>query len=831
MKTLFAALCLLVSFVTLSIGQTPQKRTFASITENARKIDGFIPLYVNSEDGKIFLEVSLFNKEFLHLVSLPTGVGSNPIGLDRGQPGSTKIVFFERAGNKILLVQPNYRFRALSGEAEQKRSVEESFARSVIWGFKIEASEGDRVLVDATNFFIRDAHGVGERLSAGRGGTYSFDESRSALYMPNTKGFPKNTEVEVTTTLTSNSGSGGAVNQVTPTGRHVTVRQRQSFVELPDDNYRPRKYDPRAGVFAMSFYDYGTGINEDLEQRWIRRFRLEKKDPNAAVSEAVKPIVFYVDNGAPKDIQNALIEGAAWWDQAFEAAGFKNAFQVKVLPSDADPMDIRYNVINWVHRSTRGWSIGNSVSDPRTGEVLRGIVTLDSQRARQDFLIGTGLLPQYGDMAEFCNIGSTPDIGYLSSGLSAEEITSMSYARIRQLSAHEVGHTIGFAHNFAGSTYGDASVMDYPAPNVSITDGRLDFSNAYDVNIGEFDKFSVTYAYKQFPNNANEDAELEKIINKGIADGMLFLTDQDARPAGGAHPLANLWDNGPDPIARLRHEMEVRRIGIENFGLQNIPVGSPLSELENKFVPLYLHHRYQVTAAAKSVGGVHYTFSVRSASGPVPSRVADIVSPEKQREALSVLLMTLDPKELAVPERILRLIPPTAPGTRSERSELFAKRSDPLLDPLGMAEIAASMTIENLLNPSRAARMISFNMRDTSYPHFREVTDALVAQASKPTTGLSPYHANIQLIIRSVVAAQLMDLAANTNVQQHVRVAALSSLGSLMAALRQSKETGDAASFNAALAKDIEQFLERPADQRKAPESLPPPPGDPIGGK
>ncbi|MEO7659305.1 MAG: DUF5117 domain-containing protein, partial [Pyrinomonadaceae bacterium] len=460
MKRIVLSLLLLVSLSALVVAQTPAKKTVASVTEKLQKIDGYLPVYINNDEGKIYLEISHFNTEFLYLVSLPTGVGSNPIGLDRAQLGSTKVAAFERAGNKVLLVQPNYDYRALSNNTAEKKSVEDSFARSAIWGFRIEAADGDRVLVDATSFLIRDAHGVADRLNNARQGTYSFDESRSALYLPNTKGFPKNTEVEAIVTLTSSAPAGTMVNQVTPTGKHVTVRERHSFVELPDDSYRPRQFDPRTGGITISFYDYGTDINEDLEKRWIQRHRLEKRDPAAAVSDPVKPIIYYVDNGAPKAIQDALIEGASWWNQAYEAAGFRNAFQVRVLPPDADPMDIRYNVINWVHRSTRGWSIGSSVVDPRTGEVLKGDVTLDSQRARQDFLLGAGMIPQYASAATACDFAFLPDVEYLAAD-KASDVTAMSYARIRQLSAHEVGHTLGFTHNFAASTYGRGSVMDY----------------------------------------------------------------------------------------------------------------------------------------------------------------------------------------------------------------------------------------------------------------------------------------------------------------------------------------------------------------------------------
>jgi len=314
-------------------------------------------------------------------------------------------------------------------------------------------------LVDATAFLIRDAHGVADNLRQTNQGNYNVDESRSALYLPNTKGFPKNTEVEATITLVTNADAGRLISQTVPTGRAVTVRERHSFVELPDKNYRPRKFDPRVGTIPISFYDYATGIDENLEQRWITRHRLEKKDASAAISEAVKPIVYYVDNGAPKAIQDALVEGAAWWNQAYEAAGFRNAFQVKVLPADADPMDVRYNVINWVHRSTRGWAYGSSIADPRTGEIIKGVVTLDSQRARQDFLIGEGLAPQYSgknSAAAACNFALMPDVDYLTNADSKTDSNQMSLARIRQLSAHEVGHTLGLAHNFAASTYGRA---------------------------------------------------------------------------------------------------------------------------------------------------------------------------------------------------------------------------------------------------------------------------------------------------------------------------------------------------------------------------------------
>ncbi len=825
---------LMLLFVSFSVfaqeNNTKQTKSISEFTKDLRKIDGYLPLFYDDEKGKMYFEISRLNQEFLYQVSLPTGVGSNPIGLDRGQLGDTKVVYFERVGNKVLLVQPNYGFRALSNNAAEKRAVEESFAKSVIWGFKVAAKDSDKVLVDATDFLIRDAHGVGVRLQQTRQGSYSMDESRSAFYLPNTKGFPKNTEVEATITLTTRGETGRLVNQTSPSGDSVTTRQRHSFVELPDKNYKPREFDPRIGAFAIQFYDYATDIGENLEKRWIVRHRLNKKNPNAAMSEAVEPIVYYVDNGTPKKIQDALIDGAKWWNAAFEAAGYKNAFQVRILPADADPLDVRYNVVNWVHRSTRGWAYGSSIVDPRTGEIIKGVVTLDSQRARQDFLIASGFVPQYANASNaMCSFASMPDIDYLLKADAKTDAEMLAYARIRQLSAHEIGHTLGFAHNFAASTYGRGSVMDYPAPFIQIKDGKLDFSKAYDDKIGVYDKWVSQFAYTDFPEGVNEKAELEKILQDGIRNGYLFISDGDTRPASAAHPLANLWDNGSDPVAELKHIMRVRKIGLETFGLNNVDKGMPLSELENKLLPLYLHHRYQTTAAIKSIGGVVYNYSVRTDNSTMPKPVYEIVSPAKQREALNTVLETIKPEELAIPERILQILPPMAFGYGSARSELFPKRTNPVFDPIGAAEIAADMTTGGLLEPNRAARLISFNARDKNNPHFREIVVALLNATWKTPVSNNDYHAEIQRTVQSLTVTHLMNLAANEAAQFQVRAVANESLRELLDNIKAGRATGDTATHYKMTIENIERFLNRPAMPRKPTEVLPEPPGDPIG--
>ncbi|HEX6908945.1 MAG TPA: zinc-dependent metalloprotease, partial [Longimicrobium sp.] len=602
------------------------------------KRDGFLPVYWEAATGKLWMEIPRTGQELIYVVSLPSGIGSNDIGLDRGQLGGERIVRFDRVGPRVLMVQPNLGFRATTQNPAELRAVEQSFAQSVLWGFTVAAADGDRVLVDATDFVLRDAHGVIPTLRRTRQGDYKLDATRSALHLPNTRAFPRNTEIEATLTFTGDN-PGGFVRDVTPTPEAITVRQRHSFVALPPPGYEPRRSDPRAGFFGIQYLDYATPVGEEVVQRLVSRHRLEKRDPSAAVSEPVEPIVYYVDAGAPEPIRSALVDGARWWNQAFEAAGYRDAFRVEVMPDSVDPMDARFNVIQWVHRSTRGWSYGSTVTDPRTGEIIKGHVSLGSLRVRQDYLLAEGLLSPYGGDGT-----AVPP-----------EMERMALARIRQLSAHEVGHTLGLAHNYVSSSQNRASVMDYPHPLVRLRpDGSLDLSEAYTGEIGDWDKLAITWGYADFPAGTDERAALEQLLARGRAGGFTFLTDQDARSPGSAHPQAHLWDNGTDAADELRRVLQVRRAALDRFGAAAIRAGRPLATLEEVLVPLYLHHRYQTEAAAKVLGGQEYAFALRGdeQAGPRP------VPGDVQRSALNALLLTLDPEQLALPRSVLGLIPP-----------------------------------------------------------------------------------------------------------------------------------------------------------------------------
>jgi len=781
--------------------QTP---TIAEKTAGAQKLPGYFNVYWDAKQGKLWLEIDKWSTEFLYQSGLPAGIGSNDIGLDRGQLGKTGIVRFERSGPKVLLIEENLGYRAVTNDADERRAVHDSFAESALWGFTIAAEENGHALVDATDFFLRDAHGIPATLRRTKQGAYKLDPSRCAIYLPQTKNFPLNTEVEATLTFAGDD-PGPWVRDVTPSPESITVREHHSFVQLPPPGYKPRVYDPRSSFFGIAYKDYATPVSEPIVKRFTARHRLEKKDPKAAMSEPVQPIIYYLDRGAPEPIRSALLEGARWWNQAFEAAGYKNAFRVEMLPEGADLMDLRYNVIQWVHRATRGWSYGAAVIDPRTGEIIKGHVTLGSLRVRQDYLIAEGLLAPYEKGKPL-----------------SPKMMEIALARLRQLAAHEVGHTLGLMHNYSASTVNRSSVMDYPPPLVKLAaDGTPDLSDAYATGIGDWDKVSITWGYSDFAPGTDEHAALDKILLDAFGRGLRYLTDQDARPAGSSSSVAHLWDSGSNAIDELNRIMQVRAAALKRFGENNIREGAPLATLEDVLAPIYMYHRYQVEAASKLVGGMDYTFAVRG-DGEVPTQ---IVAPAEQRRALAAVLATLKPETLALPESLLNIIPPRPPEYPRDRED-FKIHTSPAFDALAPAESAAQHTLQFLFNPDRAARLVEFHARNAENPGLEEVIDAVLNATWKAPHGKG-YNGEIAHAVDDVVLYDLMALSANDHATDSVRAIASLKLHELDNWLSSPAEGMDKAHAYFA-SRQIALFEKDPKRIDLTPP-VEPPDGPPIG--
>lgn len=769
-------------------------------TKNMVKYPGFFDFYYDKGKDRIYMTVENPGQDFLYVHSLSAGLGSNDLGLDRGQIGGGAVVYFRKSGEKMLLVQPNLSYRAVSENPQERKAVNEAFARSVLYSFNILNEKEGKYLVDISDMLFADAHHVAETLRDKKQGTYSLDKDRSAVELSRTKAFPENVEFDVLLTF-SGKPEGRYVSSVTPDGHSITINQHHSFVKLPDDNYKPRSFHAQSACIPISYFDFSTPVYEPIRKQFIIRHRLAKKNPELAVSEPVEPIIYYLDRGTPEPVRSALLEGGSWWDEAFSDIGFENAFRIDMLPEEADPMDIRYNVVQWVHRSTRGWSYGDAVVDPRTGEIIKGHVSLGSLRVRQDFMIAQALMKK----------------PFATDDSNHQAMMDLALARIRQLSAHEIGHTLGFTHNFAASTNQRSSVMDYPHPLIKLEKGEIVMDDAYAEGIGEWDKVTVAYAYSDFRNNEKE--ELEKILSDARKQELRFISDNDARAPGGAHPHAHLWDNGANSIEELKSILEVRSNAINNFSADNIREGEPLSMMEDVFVPLYFFHRYQVEAVSKLVGGLEYSYSVKGDSTEAPTAV----DAEIQRDALDILIKTLSPDVLMIPEDKLDLFPPRAYG-HNRTPESFKSMTGITFDALAPPVSSANYTLAMLLHPERANRLLLQHSLNENLPGLDEVLLALIEKTVHATVPGGDYMKEVMQSVNFILVGQLINLANDNNSYPQVKAIVDYRLKELDKWLEKQNKSN----FNIAYSKALIQLIKE--DKAAFIEKLPPiPPGSPIG--
>ncbi len=802
LPVLIAALAL---GVVRSDAQQPSSAGIAGKTAGMEKRDGFIPVYLDNKEGKILLEIPRDSIRTLMLFSMATGLGSNPIGIDRGANGAEHVARFDRSGGKVLVVFENWNYRTSANNPAHARTISESFPSSTVAALPIVAEEGGRIVVDATDFLMRDWMDVTATLTASNEGSYSIARDRSSVYKPYTKAFPENTEIDVSLTYATTGRPGNTVSSIVPNGQAFTLRQHVSIVPLPDDSYKPRVMDPRVGYFGIRFKDYGQPIQNALDQRWAARHRLERVNPADSNSPFKEPIVYYIDRGIPEPVRSATLEGARFWIEAFDRAGLSGAFRVADLPEGVDPMDIRYNVVQWENRNERGWSIGGSLGDPRTGEIIKGMARMDSHRARTDYNLYAGLMGADAAAAD----------------------TAFVLARIRQVTAHEIGHTLGLAHNYIASTYERGSLMDYPPPRVRLgPGGNIDISSAYDIGPGEYDVWAIRWGYGIFPGK--EQDTLAAIVREGLRKGFLFLSDDDARPEYASDPRTNLWDDAATPLEFLQHQTSVRRVAMSRFGERNIRVGEPISLLQERFVPVYLMHRFALNSVAKTIGGLEYSNAVRGdalqATRPIPAA--------QQRRALAALIAQLRPSELAIPDTVVTLLGPR-PFDYRPYVELFGSRTRPAFDELGAMRTLSQMIVDLVLQRERAARVVQSALHESNPLTLSEIVDALATPqwTSGASRAANLRSATSDRIVQRSVADRMLAIASDKDASPEVRSLIEFKMRQLRDRARTLLLSGsiDDRAHWASISGDFTRWLERQELPTPSP-ALRAPPGDPFGG-
>lgn len=758
-----------------------------------------LPVRYDPASGEVRLTIPELDRDLLYMNTLATGLGTTPTGLDRGNIGISAIVRFERHGPRVVLVQTNTDHRAVTDDPALRRSVEESFPRSILASFQIQEEGRGGVEVDATDFFLSDVYDVAGLIRRSGMGTVRLVGERSFIDGERTRSFPLNTEVRAVLSYATDD-PGPALRRHAPDGRSITLEQHHSFVRLPDPALAIRAFDPRAGVFTTRYFDFARPFDDDYRRNALVRWRLEPSDTTAYLRgelvEPVRPIIYYLDPAIPEPYRSAFLEGGLWWNDIFQAAGWRDAFRIEMLPDRADPMDARYPMILWVHRQERGPSVGPSFRDPRTGEILGTVVRMDSHRSLVNHDIYMGLVPAAG-----------PD------GLQLDA-EAFAMARRRQHTAHEIGHTLGLAHNFLAATQGRASVMDYPYPLITLDDaGQIDIARAYRPSGGAHDTLAIRFAYTWFPDAEAERAGLERIAREAEAAGLRFLTGAHAAQAA-SDPAATQWVEGDDMLSALDRTLAVRRVLIGRFDARAARPGEPMAVLNRRFAHVYLHHRYALHGATKYVGGMEFNYAVRG-EPTLPTRV---IPAGEQRRALGAVLATLEPDQLRIPERVLALIPPVPFGHDSDLT-LIPTGLGGAVDPVATAHSLAQEVVDGLLDPQRAGRLVAFHARDPANPSLDEVLSALVQAAwAEPVRDQDAVY---RRAVQRAVVDGLLDLAGAANATPDVRAAAADHLRSLRD--RTGAPTAGAAGRGhlAMVRRDIDRFFDGRDDPALRPRPAP----------
>ncbi|MBO6505557.1 MAG: zinc-dependent metalloprotease [Kordiimonadaceae bacterium] len=795
----------LVSLLMASAGAV--RSDFAEAVANLEPKSGLLEAYVDTRKNKVLLALTERPDgtlgRYIYAAYLTGGLGSNPVGLDRSRPSDSYILAFKRSGDQVYAFIENHRYRATADNPSEKRAVETSFAQSIIWSGPIaETAEDGRLLVDFTSFLMRDGVGVAEQLKRRGQGSFKIDSKRSFVDTTQTHVFERNFEADAFVTFTG-ADAGGEVRATTPVPDSVSLVLHTTLLALPEDGYEPRIADERGGVISTSHIDMSADLTGNTAVQLARRFRLEL-GPDGKV---VNPIVFYIDNGAPEPIRGALLEGAQWWADAFEAAGFPGGYRAEILPEGVHPLDARYNMVNWVHRATRGWSYGASIYDPRTGEILRGVVLLGSLRVRQDIKIFEALA----------------GAGKTGTG-DADDPVEIALARIRQLSAHEIGHALGFSHNMAASSYGRASVMDYPAPDIRAKeDGALDFSNAYGVGVGAWDKWVTKYLYADYDDT---DPSAKRAVFKEADDaGLLYVSDGDSRSVGSGHIRGSLWDNGSDAVAELGNVMQVRATALSNFGPSNLRSGESYSALQTKFVPLYLYHRYQLQAAAKFVGGYDFVYRAEGDGRPAP----EPVEWSEQLRALDALLNTLSPDTLSISPEMQSILSPRGAGGGDPQfqREAFSGTASPAFSTDEAVATAADLTLDALLHPRRLQRLVEQG-RSTGHEGLSGVLDRTIESIMRTNRRESAADTAVRAVVLERLVEHLIAHLDEPATGVAVRAKVRTGLADILQAVDRSR--GGLAEYGGAIVKRIEDAFARARTPAvKTPSGPTVPPGSPIG--